>query len=482
MFFYNYFPKTLVRGVSMEYKTLFEKKDFTVHMIGIGGISMSGLAEILMNKGVKVTGSDIRSTEITDKLKNMGALISIPHDAGNIKFQDLVVYTAAVTRDNPEIIEAVNKGIPVVERSDLLGAIMDQFNNSVAISGTHGKTTTTSMISSIMIEAGFDPTIHVGGMLNLIGGNTRFGNSSYFITEACEYKDSFLKLNPFLAVVLNIDLDHLDYFRDIDHIRGSFESFLSNVKDQGIVVLNIDDPQTKTLAKSLARPVTSYGINTSDVDWTAENISFKEGYATFSLKNKKSFMGNISLSVPGLHNVSNSLAAAAACYALGVPVNDIKKGLENFKGTQRRLEDKGTVGGVRVMDDYAHQPTEIQTAIKAVRPLAAKKLIVVFQPHTYTRTYRLLDDFSRAFALADTVIVTDIYAAREKDTGIINSRILTEKINLNTGNAVYISSFNDIVKYLIENAKPGDTVITMGAGGIYNVGELYLATNLKHTS
>ncbi|MCX7773060.1 MAG: Mur ligase family protein, partial [Clostridia bacterium] len=289
------------------------------------------------------------------------------------------------------------------------------------------------------------------------------------------YKDSFLKFRPPPAIVLNIDADHLDYFRDIDHIRSSFESFLGNVRNPGIIVLNVDDPQTKMLSKTLTRPVVTYGLNAEDADWSAENVTFTEGYASFTVTYKKTVWGKVRLSVPGLHNVSNALAAIAASHALGFSQISIVKGLERFKGTHRRLEDKGNAHGVRVMDDYAHHPTEIQATLTAARPLTSGHLICVFQPHTYTRTHELLDDFSRAFAQADTVVVTDIYAAREKDTGLISSRVLTDRINTNTGNAVYISKFEDIVKYLSENASQGDLVLTMGAGNIYKAGEMYLS-------
>lgn len=454
----------------------FESGNITVHMVGVGGISMSGLAEILMHKGISITGSDIHETEITDRLKSMGAVIYPIHDSANISNQDLIVHTAAVSADNPELVEARRKGIPIMDRAELLGAIMDQFHESIAVSGTHGKTTTTSMISSIMIEAGFDPTIQVGGLLDRIGGNTRIGNSSLFIAEACEYKDSFLKFKPTLAVILNIEADHLDYFDDLDDIRSSFESFLSNVKNPGDIVLNIDDPQTRLLSKSLTRPFVGYGLTSADSDWTCGDVSFENGCGRFTVNYKMSPWGSIRLVVPGMHNVSNSLAAIAACHVLGVPQTAIAKGLESFKGTHRRLEDKGMHKGIRVIDDYAHHPTEIQASLSAARAITGGHLICVFQPHTYTRTYELLDDFSRAFGLADTVVVTDIYAAREKDTGRIHSRILAERINRNTGNAVYISGFQDIARFLEENAHSGDLVVTMGAGDIYKAGTLYLSS------
>lgn len=446
-------------------KLYLSDNNMTVHMIGIGGISMSGLAEILMNKNVKITGSDCTESEITKRLSEMGAIISLGHSASNISGQDLVVYTAAISQDNPELMEAKRQGIPTIERSELLGAIMDQYENSIAISGTHGKTTTTSMISSIALEAGLDPTIHVGGFLDIIGGNTRVGESQYFIAEACEYKNSFLHFRPSIAIILNIDADHLDFFKDIDDIRKSFEAFISNVRPSGGVVLNIDDPQVRNLSKVLTRPYATFGITSPNADWSCE-YTFKDGYANLDVYYKKAFWANIKLPVPGMHNISNALAAIATCHSLGIQKNSIVSGLEKFKNPHRRLEDKGMFYGIRVMDDYAHHPTEIQASLNAARILTTNKLFCVFQPHTYTRTYELLDDFSKSFAQADTVIVTDIYAAREKDTGIINSRMLSDRINMITGNSVYISEFDDIIKYLTENASSGDLIITMGAGNI----------------
>lgn len=460
----------------MENGFSFGSGNITVHMIGVGGISMSGLAEILLHKGVSITGSDLHESEITDRLKTMGAVIRTGHSSDNISSQNLVVYTAAVATDNPELAEARRRGIPVMERAELLGAIMDQFQGSVAVSGTHGKTTTTSMISTVFIEAGLDPTVHVGGLLDRIGGNTRIGSSRWFVAEACEYKDSFLKFRPSMAVVLNIDADHLDYFRDIDHIRASFEAFISNVKNPGDIILNLDDPQTRLLSKTLTRPFTGYGINSPDSGWSCDDISFESGCASFAVKYRNSSWGRIKLSVPGLHNLSNALACIAAGHAAGIAQTAIIKGLESFKGTHRRLEDKGIRNGVRVMDDYAHHPTEIQASLSAARTLATGHLICVFQPHTYTRTLELLEDFSRSFGMADTVIVTDIYAAREKDTGAIHARTLAESINRNTGNAVYIKDFGDIARFLDENAQAGDVVITMGAGDIHRAGSLFLSS------
>lgn len=444
--------------------------DMTVHMVGIGGISMSGLAEILMNKNVKITGSDCTESEITKRLAAMGATIFQAHSASNISGQDLVVYTAAVSQDNPELIEAKKKNIPAIERSVLLGAIMDQYENSIAISGTHGKTTTTSMISSIVLESALDPTIHVGGLLDIIGGNTRVGESQYFIAEACEYKNSFLHFRPSLAIILNIDADHLDFFKDIDDIRNSFEAFIGNVRTPGGVILNIDDPQTRNLSKVLTRPFITFGISSPNADWSCEH-AFKDGCANLDVYYKKAFWASIKLPVPGIHNIYNALAAIATCHSLDIQKGCIVTGLEKFKNPHRRLEDKGNLHGIRVMDDYAHHPTEIQASLNAARILATNKIFCVFQPHTYTRTYELLDDFAKSFAQADTVVITDIFAAREKDTGLINSRILSERINMITGNSVYIPKFDDIITFLNESASSGDLIITMGAGNIYKLGE-----------
>lgn len=445
----------------------------TVHMVGVGGISMSGLAEILMNKSVNITGSDCTESEITKKLIAKGATVFIGHSASNVQGQDLVVYTAAVSKDNPELIEARRQGIPTIERSVLLGNIMDQYEHSVAISGTHGKTTTTSMISSIVLESDLDPTIHVGGLLDIIDGNTRVGQSQYFITEACEYKNSFLHFRPSLAIILNIDADHLDFFKDIDDIRNSFEKFLSNVRPEGGIILNIDDPQTRNLSKLLTRPFITFGITSDDAHWSCEH-KFKDGLSNLDVFYKKTFWASIKLPVPGIHNISNALAAIATCHSLGIQKSTIVTGLEKFKNPHRRLEDKGNIYGIRVMDDYAHHPTEIQASLNAVRVLTTNKIFCVFQPHTYTRTYELLDDFSKSFAQADNVIITDIYAAREKDTGIINSSILSDRINKITGNSVYIPKSEDIITFLKENTSTGDLIITMGAGNIYKLGEDFI--------
>lgn len=447
----------------------------TVHMVGIGGISMSGLSEILLNLGINVTGSDISNSPNIERLRGKNVPIFLKQEPSNITNQNLVVYTAAMPENHPELEAAREKGIPVIDRATLLGEIMQMYEVSIAISGTHGKTTTTSMISSCLLDAGKEPTIHVGGILDSIGGNIHIGKSAYFVTEACEYKDSFLKFYPRVGVVLNIEPDHLDYFHDIDHIYQSFSRFTGHIPADGIFVGNIDDERVSKLIATLKCRTISYGLTSPKALWTARNISFDEnGFASFLVVHDKKSLLRIKLSVPGLHNVSNSLACFAACYELGVSPEIIRKSLRKFKGTHRRFEHKGMVDGIRIVDDYAHHPTEVIATMKAAKSCTRGKIFCVFQPHTYTRTFELINEFSRAFTMADRVFVTDIYAAREKDTGLIHSTALVDRINQYVNNAVYISSFKDIVDRLIQESSPGDLILTMGAGDVDKIGEMFL--------
>lgn len=449
-----------------------------IHFIGIGGISMSGLAEILVGLGYKISGSDMKTTKITQKLEKMGIKVYSGHDERNIKNPDLVVYTAAVKEDNPELVKARKLDIPVMDRASLLGQIMKRYPYSIAISGTHGKTTTTSMVTMIMLEAKLDPTIHIGGELEAIGGNTKIGGNSYFITEACEYVESFLKFYPFLAIILNIELDHVDYFKDIDHIKSAFYKFASLVPPNGYVVGCADDPNTLSLINSLSCNKITYGIKSENAEWTARDIFFDDmGCASFSLIRHGEKLDEIKLNIPGIHNVNNALAAAAACYMLGCDTTSIKEGLKKFTGAHRRFELKGVTNNIRVVDDYAHHPSEVIATLKAAKNCRRSKIWCVFQPHTYTRTKSLLEEFSTAFADADKVIVADIYAAREKDTGEIHASTLADRINQKENKAVYISGFEAIAKYLEKHAASGDLIITMGAGDIYKVGELFLGDN-----
>lgn len=448
-----------------------------IHFIGIGGISMSGLARIMLSRGSVVTGSDARRTSITDSLEKMGVKVYIGHDEENVGCADLVVYTAAIAQDNPEYVYAKKCNIPVMGRSEFLGHIMKSYEYSINISGTHGKTTTTSMISSIVLEAGLNPTIHIGGELDKIGGNTLVGGSKYFITEACEYVGSFLKFYPYMALVLNIEEDHLDYFSGIDDIKRTFYEFVSLVPKEGYVLGYLDDENVKdVLGRGLAcENIITYSVKDKQAKWRAEDIKFDErGFGSFTLLCDNEYYCEVNLSVIGLHNVLNALAACSACFELGIEKDVVVSALKEFRGAHRRFEYKGEKNDVRVVDDYAHHPSEIKATLEASRRGNFNKEWCVFQPHTYTRTKALLDEFSRAFDDADNVIITDIYAAREVDTGEINSSMLVERLQKNNVNAVYIKSFDDIVDYLNKNVQKNDLILTMGAGDVYRVGEKYL--------
>lgn len=447
----------------------------TVHMVGIGGISMSGLCEILLNMGIHVTGSDEKNSSNIEKLRMKKVPIFLRQEPSNITNQKLVVYTAAMPLDHPELEAAREKGIPVIDRATLLGEVMQMYQKSIAISGTHGKTTTTSMISSCLIEAGKDPTIHIGGILDSIGGTTRVGTSPYFVTEACEYKDSFLKFNPYMGIILNIEPDHLDYFKNIDQISNSFLRFANQINHKGLIIGNADDERILCIFEQLKCGTITYGLTSPKASWTARNITFDEnGFSSFHVVHNKKSILKMKLNVPGLHNVSNSLACFAACYALKIPADTIRNSLRKFNGTHRRFELKGIIDGIRVVDDYAHHPTEVIATLKAAKSCTRGKIICVFQPHTYSRTIQLENEFSKAFTLADKVYVTDIYAAREHDNGLIHSSTLVDKINKHLSNAVYKSSFSDIVDCLIQESSTGDMILTMGAGDVDKVGELFL--------
>ncbi|ACL77388.1 UDP-N-acetylmuramate--L-alanine ligase [Ruminiclostridium cellulolyticum] len=446
-----------------------------VHFVGIGGSSMSGLAEILLAKGYKVSGSDIKSSNSTQKLEAKGAEIFIGHRSENITDQDLTVYTVAVKEDNPEITRSKELGLPVIDRAELLGLLMKKHSFGIAVAGTHGKTTTTSMITTIMLESNTDPTAHIGGELDCIGGNTRIGNSEFFITEACEYYGSFLKFHPFMAVVLNIELDHVDYFRDLEHIKSIFGEFLALVPNDGYIVACADDENTLSVVSKKECNIITYGLKNKDAMWTAKGITYNSmGCASFDVYKKGEKVGNVSLSVPGPHNVNNSLAAIAVAYTCGCSMENIAYGLSRFGGSHKRFELKGLVDNIKVIDDYAHHPSEVQATLNAAKSSNHNKIWCVFQPHTYTRTKAFLDRFSKSFGEADNIIITDIYAAREKDPGDIHSSMLADRIRENGGNAVYISDFQDIAEYLDKKVEPGDLILTMGAGDIVRIGEMFL--------
>lgn len=445
-----------------------------VHFIGIGGISMSGLAAVLLKRGFTVSGSDAKKSPLTDWLTDMGATVFYPQSAANIiEGIDVVVYTAAIHPDNPEFAAAAEQHLPMLTRAELLGQLMNNYELPVAVAGTHGKTTTTSMLSHIMMEAELDPTISVGGILHSIGGNVRIGTSEYFLTEACEYTNSFLTLTPKIGIVLNIDADHLDFFKDLDDIRHSFRLFAERLPADGTLIINADVPDLDKLTEGLACNIVTFGVNRGD--YSASDISFSElGYGRFTLKKHDSVLGTFELSVPGEHNIANAASAIAAGDLLGLSVDAIAKGLFSFVGTDRRFQKKGEIAGVTIIDDYAHHPTEIKATLHAAQKFPCKNVWCVFQPHTYTRTKSLFNEFVEALSHADKIVLADIYAARETDTLGVSSDQLREKLEELGKEAYYFPTFDEIENFLLEKCSAGDMIITMGAGDVVKIGESLL--------
>ena len=457
------------------YKINFDKP-IHIHFIGIGGISMSGLAEILLEEGFTVSGSDSKESPLTKKLESEGAVIHYGQCAENITDTiDCVVYTAAINRSNPELMEAVSRKIPMLTRAELLGQLMKNYDTPIAISGTHGKTTTTSMISHILLAADLDPTISVGGILKAIGGNIRVGKSETFITEACEYTNSFLHFFPKISVILNIEEDHLDFFKDLEDIRHSFHQFAGLLPADGTLVINGEIENYPEIYEGLDCNVVTYG--TADTfDYSAADIAYDDkGFVSFELIKHGERKGRIQLSVTGDHNVSNALASIATAELLDIPMETIQKGLLSFGGTDRRFEYKGTFNGVTVVDDYAHHPTEIAATLKAAQHYPHEKIWCVFQPHTYTRTKAFFNEFAEALSHTDHLVLADIYAARETDTLGVSSEALAEEAAKLGTDAHYFPSFAEIEAFLKENCQPGDLLITMGAGDVVKVGEELLA-------
>lgn len=451
------------------------KSPIHVHFIGIGGISMSGLAEILLSRGFTISGSDSQSSPLTNHLESLGAVIYYGQRADNIKDGvDLVVYTAAIREDNPEFVEVHRRNIPTLSRAELLGQLMLNYQIPIAISGTHGKTTTTSMVSEILLTADTDPTLSIGGILKTIGGNLRIGHSEYFVTEACEYTNSYLSFFPKLAIILNIEEDHLDFFKDINDIRNSFHRFASLLPADGTLIINGDIERLEEITEGLSCRILTFG-STSQSDYYPSDITFSEkGCASYILHRPGSDPEPIQLSVVGIHNVYNSLSAIALSELLGFDMLTIKKGLSSFSGTDRRFEYKGEIGGITIIDDYAHHPTEIRATLDAAKGYPHKRLVCVFQPHTYTRTNAFLDDFAKALSVADLVILTDIYAAREKNTIGISSKDLKNKLDALDTKCYYYPLFDDIENFILQNCGEGDLLITMGAGDVVKIGESLL--------
>ena len=448
------------------------KKPIHVYFVGIGGISMSGLAEILHEEHFTISGSDDRESELTRHLEHLGMQIFYGLKAENIiSGIDLVVYTAAIREDNPEFAQAKAMGLPMLSRAELLGQIMDNYKNSIAVSGTHGKTTTTSMISQILLAAKTDPTITVGGILKAIDGNLRVGNSEVFISEACEYTNSFLNFRPKYSIILNVEAEHLDFFKDLADVRNSFHQFALNTKDDGTLFINGDIESYDELVADIPAKVVTYGLSDS-CDFYPADITFDEkACATYTVMHKDKALMTVSMNVPGMHNVSNSLAAIALSLELGLSEEAIRTGLLEFGGANRRFQYKGTVDGVTIIDDYAHHPTEIRATLTAAKNYPHDRIVLAFQPHTYSRTKAFLDDFAEVLSMADVVVLADIYAAREKNTYGISSKDILAKLKEKGCECYHFPSFEEIEKFLLKKCMHGDLLITMGAGDIVNVGE-----------
>lgn len=442
-----------------------------IHLIGIGGISMSAIAEVLHNLGIFVTGSDCNRSKITDKLASHGIYVSIGHNTNLVEKSDFVIYSAAIKQDDPEIICAKTNNIPIVERADFVGFLTRIYDKTIGIAGTHGKTTTTSMIALCFMEAKLDPNVQVGAILKELDSNYRVGNSDYFILEACEYVESFLKFSPQSTVVTNIDNDHLDYFKTYDNIKNAFNKYVNLLPKDGFLVTNGDDIDCLELRKSSAAKMITFGIQNDKCNFIARNIRYnEEGFPIFDVYHNNAYFGEFKLSVPGMHNVYNALACIGMCISYGIEKHIIKTALAKFTGASRRFELVGSYSDINVYDDYAHHPSEVLATAKAMKNKSYRQSWVIFQPHTYSRTKELLGDFAEALLNFDNVIITDIYAARETNTYGVSAKDLVARINELGKSAIYISDFDDIAKYIKSHACPHDIVLTLGAGTVTNVG------------
>ncbi len=452
------------------------KIDFTrpssIHFVGIGGISMSGLAEILADAGFHVSGSENSRSALTERLISKGITVFYGQRAENITEDiDCAVFTSAIRPDNPEYIAAHQKNIPCLTRGQLLGQLMQNYRTPIAVSGTHGKTTTTSMVSEILFRAGADPTVSVGGILKSIGGNFRIGKSGFFVTEACEYTNSFLSLFPKIGIILNIEEDHLDFFKDLEDIRRSFRKFAELLPEDGCLIINGSIEKLPEITQGLACRVITYGPDEKN-DYYPTDISYDGlGHASFTLHSPEGGARQISLKLPGKYNVYNATAAVALADLLSIDSSVTIEALRNFAGADRRFEYKGTIGGVTVIDDYAHHPTEITATLTAAANYPHKTLWCVFQPHTYSRTKAFMHEFARALSLADKVVLADIYAARETDDLGISSEDLKAELEALGKECYYFPTFDEIENFLLENCINGDLLITMGAGDVLKIGE-----------
>ena len=434
----------------------------SVHFVGIGGSGMSPLAEILHSLGYTVTGSDVNESDNVARMRRLGIPVLMPQKAENVGAVDLVVYTAAVSADNPERKAAGERGIPLMERAKLLGALSRCFPRTVAVAGTHGKTTTSSMVSQILLQAEHDPSVFIGGRLPLIDANGHAGKSDVFVCEACEFKDHYLEMTPAVSILLNVDADHLDYFGSLDNVIASFRRFAAQTT--GTLIINNEDENTRRAVEGLTHAdIVRYGYSL-DCDWSAQNVTVHDGaYGCYDLYRHGEKIAAISLGVPGEHNVLNSVAAAAAAHLCGATAEEIAAGLSAFHGAGRRFEFLGTVKDITIADDYAHHPTEIVATLNAAKAMPYARVWAIFQPFTFSRTARHLDEFAEALSIADKVVVSDIMGSREQNEWNVSSKQITDQID----GAHYLATFDEISRFVAENAKPSDLILTMGGGDVY---------------
>ncbi len=441
-----------------------------IHFVGIGGIGMSGIAEVLLNLGYRVSGSDLKESDITERLRTLGGEIYIGHRSENITAPHVVVISSAVKSDNMEVVAAREKQVPVIPRAEMLAELM-RLKYGIAIAGAHGKTTTTSMVSTVLAAGGIDPTVVIGGKLNSLGTNAKLGQGEFLVAEADESDGSFLKLSPTIAVVTTIDAEHLDYYKDIDEIKDAFLAFINKVPFYGVAILCLDQPHIQELIPSIQKRYQTYGMSTQ-ADYQARDISLRSLGSTFKVLHHNQDLGMFELSVPGVHNINNSLAAIAVARELEIDFEVIRKALREFSGVQRRFQVKGEAKGIIVVDDYGHHPTEVKATLAAAVSGMERRVVVVFQPHRYTRTRHLLEEFFTAFNQADKLIVMDIYAAGEKPIPGVSGEVLYEGIKKHGHKDVtYLPDKEKIADYMVGVLKKGDLMITLGAGDVWKIGE-----------
>ncbi len=451
------------------------KKTKKIHFVGIGGIGMSGIAELLLNLGYAVSGSDLHDSETTRNLQRLGGDIHKGHDGSWVQGSDVVVTSSAINKDNPEVMAAEDAGIPVIQRAEMLAELMRLKQFGIAIAGSHGKTSTTSMVSWMMTEAGLDPTIVVGGKVDSLGGNAKLGQSEYLVAEADESDGSFLKLSPVLEVITNIDLEHMDYYRDMDHIKATFVEFIERLPFYGAVILCLDDENIADILPAVKKRKITYGL-TSQADLCAEQITTSGGRVRFTVRHMGEILGDIDFSLPGRHNVYNALATICVGLELEIPFGTIAAALAGFQGVQRRLQLKGEGRGVTVLDDYGHHPTEIRATLAAIKEgWPDKRLLVLFQPHRYSRTIALMDEFKTCFHQADYLFMTEIYAASESATQETSGEMLLAEVKKHGQRRTrFVAKVEDIAETILPELREGDLVLTLGAGNIVLAGEKLL--------